>query len=129
MQSIKATTNSQFSDQTGKVSTIKEWIKRHPYIWFIAPGLILYSIFVIYPIISAASMSLYYSNGFGDSKFVGFQNYIELFTNKEMSGQFLNAFKNNILLFGLNIVLVLPVQLYLAYLIHTKIRGYRFFKR
>lgn len=128
MQSIKATTDSQFSDQTGKVSTIKEWIKRHPYIWFIAPGLILYSIFVIYPIISAASMSLYYSNGFGDSKFVGFQNYIELFTNKEMSSQFLNAFKNNILLFGLNIVLVLPVQLYLAYLIHTKIRGYRFFQ-
>ncbi|PKG21898.1 carbohydrate ABC transporter permease [Niallia nealsonii] len=128
MQSIKTTTNSKFSAQTGKTSTIMPWVKRHPYIWFIVPGLILYSIFVIYPIVSAAIMSLYYSNGFGDSKFVGFQNYIELFTNKGMYSQFLNAFKNNVLLFVLNLFLVLPAQLYLAYLIHTKIRGYRFFQ-
>ncbi|MGG1617992.1 carbohydrate ABC transporter permease [Paenibacillus sp. NRS-1781] len=128
MQSIKNAPDSQFGVQTGKVSSIIEWLKRHPYMWFIAPGFILYSMFVIYPIVSAAIMSLYYSNGFGDSKFVGFQNYIELFTTKELYSQFLNAFKNNVFLFVLNTVLVLPAQLYLAYLIHTKIRGYRFFQ-
>jgi raffinose/stachyose/melibiose transport system permease protein len=107
---------------------IKDWLKKHPYIWFIAPGFILYTIFTIYPIFSAAKLSLYYSNGFGNSYFVGLQNYIDFFTTKELYGQFLNALKNNMILFALNLLLVLPVQIYLAYLIHTKIRGYRFFQ-
>jgi raffinose/stachyose/melibiose transport system permease protein len=109
-------------------ANMNNWLKQHPYVLFIAPGFILYSIFAIYPIISATKMSFYYSNGFGEAHFVGLQNYIELFTTKELYSQFLNAFKNNILLFVLNILLVLPVQIYLAYLIHTKIRGYRFFQ-
>ena len=104
------------------------WLKKHPYIGFISPGFILYSIFSIYPIFSAAKLSLFYSNGFGEERFVGFQNYIDLFTTKELYSQFLNALKNNMILFILNIILVLPVQIYLAYLIHTKIRGYRFFQ-
>ncbi|MFC4306420.1 carbohydrate ABC transporter permease [Cohnella boryungensis] len=104
------------------------WAKQRPYLWFILPGFVLYTIFVIYPIFSAAGLSLFHSNGFGDRDFVGFGNYVELFTNPELKRQFLNALKNNALLVVLNVGILMPIQLYFAYVIYTKVRGYRFFQ-
>lgn len=105
-----------------------QWFGKKPYLWFILPGFILYSIFVIYPIISAAQLSLFHSNGFGAKVFVGFDNYIELFTNSELKRQFLNALKNNVILVVLNVGLLIPVQLYFAYVIYTRVKGYRIFQ-
>lgn len=104
------------------------WFGKKPYLWFILPGFILYSIFVIYPIFSAAQLSLFHSNGFGAKVFVGFDNYIELFTNSELKHQFLNALKNNVILVVLNVGLLIPVQLYFAYVIYTRVKGYRIFQ-
>ena len=104
------------------------WFGKKPYLWFILPGFILYSIFVIYPIFSAAQLSLFHSNGFGAKMFVGFDNYIELFTNSELKHQFLNALKNNVILVVLNVGLLIPVQLYFAYVIYTRVKGYRIFQ-
>lgn len=105
-----------------------QWFGKKPYLWFILPGFILYSIFVIYPIFSAAQLSLFPSNGFGAKVFVGFDNYIELFTNSELKRQFLNALKNNVILVVLNVGLLIPVQLYFAYVIYTRVKGYRIFQ-
>lgn len=105
-----------------------QWFGKKPYFWFILPGFILYSIFVIYPIFSAAQLSLFHSNGFGAKVFVGFDNYIELFTNSELKYQFLNALKNNVILVVLNVGLLIPVQLYFAYVIYTRVKGYRIFQ-
>lgn len=104
------------------------WFGKRPYLWFILPGFILYSIFIIYPIFSAAQLSLFHSNGFGDKVFVGFDNYIELFTNSELKRQFFNALKNNVILVVLNVGLLIPIQLYFAYAIYTRVKGYRFFQ-
>ncbi|WP_427051317.1 carbohydrate ABC transporter permease [Paenibacillus sp. TC-CSREp1] len=105
-----------------------QWLGKKPYLWFILPGFILYSIFVIYPIFSAAQLSLFQSNGFSEKVFVGFNNYIELFTNSELKRQFLNALKNNAILVVLNVGLLIPIQLYFAYVIYTRVKGYRFFQ-
>lgn len=105
-----------------------QWFGKKPYLWFILPGFILYSIFVIYPIFSAAQLSLFHSNGFGSKVFVGFDNYIELFTNSELKRQFLNALKNNVILVVLNVGLLIPIQLYFAYVIYTRVKGYRIFQ-
>ncbi|MDP9697574.1 sugar ABC transporter permease [Paenibacillus polysaccharolyticus] len=105
-----------------------QWLGKRPYLWFILPGFILYSIFVIYPIFSAAQLSLFQSNGFSEKVFVGFNNYIELFTNSELKRQFLNALKNNAILVVLNVGLLIPIQLYFAYVIYTRVKGYRFFQ-
>lgn len=104
------------------------WFGKKPYLWFILPGFILYSVFVIYPIFSAAQLSLFHSNGFGAKVFVGFDNYIELFTSSELKHQFLNALKNNVILVVLNVGLLIPVQLYFAYVIYTRVKGYRIFQ-
>ena len=105
-----------------------QWLGKKPYLWFILPGFILYSIFVIYPIFSAAQLSLFQSDGFSEKVFVGFDNYIELFTNSELKRQFLNALKNNVILVVLNVGLLIPIQLYFAYVIYTRVKGYRFFQ-
>lgn len=105
-----------------------QWFSKKPYLWFILPGFILYSIFVIYPIFSAAQLSLFHSNGFSGKEFVGLDNYIELFTNSELKRQFLNALKNNVILVVLNVGLLIPIQLYFAYVIYTRVKGYRFFQ-
>jgi raffinose/stachyose/melibiose transport system permease protein len=107
---------------------VLQWLGKKPYLWFILPGFILYSIFVIYPIFSAAQLSLFQSNGFSEKVFVGFNNYIELFTNSELKRQFLNALKNNAILVVLNVGLLIPIQLYFAYVIYTRVKGYRFFQ-
>jgi raffinose/stachyose/melibiose transport system permease protein len=107
---------------------VLQWLRKKPYLWFILPGFILYSIFVIYPIFSAAQLSLFQSNGFSEKVFVGFDNYIELFTNSELKRQFLNALKNNVILVVLNVGLLIPIQLYFAYVIYTRVKGYRFFQ-
>lgn len=104
------------------------WLKKRPFIWFIIPGFVLYSIFVVYPILSAVQLSFFHSNGFGSSTFVGFQNYVELFTNPELKRQFLNALKHNAILVVLNVGVLIPIQLYFAYVIYTKVKGYRFFQ-
>lgn len=105
-----------------------QWFGKRPYMLFILPGFILYSIFVIYPIFSAAQLSLFHSNGFGAKEFVGFDNYIELFTNSELKRQFFNALKNNVILVVLNVGLLIPIQLYFSYVIYTRVKGYRFFQ-
>ena len=42
---------------------MKTFFKKKPYALFLAPGFVLYSIFVIYPIFAAGKLSLYKWNG------------------------------------------------------------------
>lgn len=104
------------------------WMKKRPFLWFILPGFILYTTFSIYPIFSALQISLTKWDGIGAKTFVGFSNYIELFSNPELSSQLYNALKNSSTIFALNALVVLPLQLVLAYLIYSQIRGHRFFQ-
>lgn len=104
------------------------FFKKRPYLTFLVPGLVAYSIFVIYPIFSAARISLYRWNGYGPKEFVGLQNYVELFSDPDMMSQLLNALKNSLILFGLTVVIAIPLQILMAYLIYSKCRGHRFFQ-
>lgn len=62
--------------------------------FFVLPGLILYSIFFIYPTLSALFYSLTDWDGLSpDYNFVGVENYINIFTNDSI---FVKAFTNNI---------------------------------
>ncbi|RXZ82245.1 sugar ABC transporter permease [Paenibacillaceae bacterium] len=102
------------------------WIRKRPYLLFIAPGLVLYTLFTMYPIFSAVQISLNHWDGIGEKTFVGLANYVELFTSDVLFSQFTNAFKNSLIIFVLNSCAVLPAQLYMAYLLYTEIKGFRF---
>ncbi|MGX6978156.1 carbohydrate ABC transporter permease [Vagococcus elongatus] len=93
------------------------------YLFFIIPGLFFYALFVVYPIFSAAQISLFKWNGIGEKVFVGFQNYIELFTNPILLGQFGNALKNSLIIFIMTACFMIPLQIIYAYMIYSKTRG------
>ncbi len=104
-----------------------QFLKKKPYIWFLLPGFVLYSIFIIYPIFAAGQLSLYHWNGIGEKVFVGFQNYIDLFTNKDLMSQMINALKHSLTIFALTVCIAMPVQIIMAYMVYSKARGRQLF--
>ena len=67
-------------------------------------------------------------NGIGEQVFVGFRNYKELFSDPDMMGQMLNALKNSLILFVLTVLIQVPIQLIMAYMIYSKARGKSYFQ-
>jgi len=83
---------------------------------FLAPATLIYTIFAIYPIIESLRLSLYVSEG-NSSVFVGISNYTRLLTEPYWADQFWNAFKNNVLLFLMHMLIQNPIALALAALL------------
>lgn len=105
-----------------------QYLKKKPYVWFLLPGIILYTIFIIYPIFAAGQLSLYHWNGIGEKVFVGIQNYVDLFTNKDLMSQMINALKHSLTIFVLTVCIAMPVQITMAYMIYSKARGGNYFQ-
>lgn len=104
------------------------YLKKRPFIFFLAPALIVYTLFVIYPMISAVTISFTEWSGIGPKVFVGFRNYTEVFTNANFYTQLVNAIKNNLILIALNFVFVVPFQIFIAYNIYNRIKGHNLFQ-
>lgn len=107
---------------------MKKALKKRPFVFFLMPGFILYSIFVIYPIFAAGQLSLFRWNGIGEKVFVGIGNYIELFTSPDLMSQMGNALKNSLTIFVLTVLIAMPVQLIMAYMIYSKAKGKNYFQ-
>ncbi len=92
---------------------------------FLLPALFLFVGVLIAPII----MSTYYSfqkwSGFDTPQFIGFKNYVELFTSGSIN--FPRALKNALLLALFSTIIQLPFALWLALKLAKGIRGERFF--
>jgi len=90
----------------------------------IMPALIIYCVFSIIPIF----ISFYYSfmswNGFSEMKYVGIDNFIEVFKD----GIFWLSVKNNILVVLASVFGQIPIALVLALLLNRKIKGAKFFR-
>ncbi|MDR3412462.1 MAG: sugar ABC transporter permease [Formivibrio sp.] len=84
---------------------------------FLPPALILFSIFVIWPIISAANFSVYKWSGYGElTEFVGLQNYRQLLDHSV----FHQSVWNSVRIMLASIFVQIPLALGLAMLIHKK---------
>ncbi|MFD2093694.1 carbohydrate ABC transporter permease [Blastococcus deserti] len=89
-------------------------------LFFVAPALALMAIFVVYPVFSAARMSLYRWKGFGPMvDFVGLDNYVRVLTDDV----FTDAVTHNFLIVFASILVQLPLGLALALLLNRRIRG------
>jgi raffinose/stachyose/melibiose transport system permease protein len=95
---------------------------------FPIPALIIYSMFVLYPILAALTYSFYSFKGFSRESFVGFDNFVTLFTTEPYGSMFTNAFKHNLLYFGLQMIVMNGLAFILAFVIYKKVRGAEFFK-
>lgn len=83
---------------------------------FLAPATLIYTIFAIYPIIESLRLSLYV-NDEGKDAFIGLANYARLLGEPYWAEQFWNAFKNNVLLFIMHMLIQNPIALALAALL------------
>lgn len=80
---------------------------------FLAPATLIYTIFAIYPIVESLRLSLYASSD-GGGVFVGLANYAKLLGEPYWAEQFWNAFKNNVVLFIMHMLIQNPIALALA---------------
>ena len=90
---------------------------------FLLPALIMFLIYVIYPIIQSIRLSFYDWDGLGEMTYIGLENYYELFDSDE----FWTAIKNNIL--WLVFYMLSPVAgLFIALYLNQQVAGIRLVK-
>lgn len=95
---------------------------------FIAPALILYTWFLAIPLINSMRMSFYTGQLYKLDEFVGFDNYIKLFTQSPFNERLLGAFLNNIEFFLIMTIVQNGIALILALILTRKFKGAGFFR-
>ena len=114
VRSKRVTTGVTLSRRTGMV--------------FVLPALILFAVFIAYPLFTALSYSFFSWTGIVRGEFVWFENYVTLFTKPPYSTDIPNAFLHNILLFVGAMVFQNTIGLGLATLLHRVGRFKQFFQ-
>lgn len=100
--------------------------KERPYIGFIAPGFILYTLFMIAPIFCAMYYSFFEWDGIGDMNFIGLGNFNKLLFEQRMSRIFFNALGNNLKYVVCVLLIITPLQIFIAYVLNIKIKCYKY---
>jgi raffinose/stachyose/melibiose transport system permease protein len=90
---------------------------------FLAPAVLIYTAFMIYPLVDSLWLSMNNKGATGGPHFVGAANYQALFSEEKWANPFWNALRNNALFFLIHMVVQNPVGLLLAVLLGTRIRG------
>ena len=93
------------------------------WILYILPAMLVYVVFMAYPMIDSIRLS-FYSGTTGTREFVGFANYVRLFTDPVVSTRFWNAFGNNWIFFAYHMILQNSLGiLFAAILTNRTMRG------
>ena len=74
------------------------------WVLFLLPALFVYLTFMAGPLFDSLRLSLYTGEGYNPTEFVGFQNYINLFTNPLWREKFINAFTNTCVFFAIHML-------------------------
>ena len=103
------------------------WWKRNQRIlmpWlFLTPGILLFAIYVLWPIMSSLSISLYQWDGLSPATYVGLENYIELMDDEEFYTALWNNVRWLICFMG-----AVPIGLALALFLNQVVFGIRLIK-
>lgn len=98
------------------------------WIWYVLPALLIYVVFMAYPMIDSIRLS-FYSGTTGTREFVGFANYVRLFTDPVVSTRFWNAFGNNWIFFAFHMFLQNTLGiLFAAILTNRTMKGRQFYQ-
>jgi len=95
---------------------------------YVLPALIVYLAFMAYPMLDSVRLSLY-SGTTGAREFVGFANYVRLFTDPVVSLRFWNAFKNTWVFFAFHMLLQNSLGIMFAVMLTNRtMRGRTFYQ-
>lgn len=90
---------------------------------FLAPGAIMFAVYVIVPIFQSISISFHDWDGLGEAKWIGVANYVELVDDDS----FYTSLKNNVIWLVLYL-LALPLGLFIAIFLNQTVWGMRTYK-
>ena len=93
---------------------------------FLAPAVLLYSMFMVFPLINSLRLSFYNTDTQHQMTYNGIQNYIKLFSDSNFAPFFWRALKNNFIFFAVHMLVQNPIGLLLAALLSQggKIRSF-----
>ncbi len=92
--------------------------------YFVLPSLIIYGIFLIYPMLSAFHYSFYKWNMISESKYVGLKHYIRMFGDRRFWNSYLTTFHFTFI----SIFIIIILSFLLALLFQEKIMLKNFFQ-
>jgi raffinose/stachyose/melibiose transport system permease protein len=113
-------------EQTQRDKQRRQWGKGLMIAAFTLPGMVIFTLFVLMPIIQSVYFSLYKWDGFGPPlDFVGIDNYDRMFHHSV----FQLAVSHSFLIMGLSLAVQLPLALALALVVgRGSLRGRNFFR-
>ncbi len=89
----------------------------------ILPSLLVYSLFMLIPLIASLGLSLFEWTGYGAKTFVGLSNFTRLFSEYPYNERLWGALGNNAYFFLITMLLQNVVALILAVLLSRRLRG------
>lgn len=93
------------------------------WVLFLLPALIIYLTFMAGPLFDSLRLSLYTGEGYNPTKFVGLQNYIDLFTNPLWREKFFGAVLHTCIFFAIHMVVQNSLGLLFANLLSSEFKG------
>ncbi len=90
---------------------------------FLTPGLIMFALYVVWPIFESFRISFYNWDGLGEKRWLGWGNYVELFGDRA----FKTSLRNNVIWLVLY-MLAVPLGLAIAIFLNQTVRGIRIYK-
>ncbi len=106
---------------------LRNWFRKNGHLLiFLLPGLVLYSVFMAYPLLTSLSYSLFDWRGLLRLEFIGFDNFITVLTSWPYNERFWNALAHNAIFFVVTFAIQSTLGLGLAVLLARKWRGFAF---
>jgi len=94
---------------------------------FLAPGILFFVFYVIFPVFQSFNLSLYDWDGLGTPEYVGLRNYEDLMYEFQDRDAFYVSLKNNIIWLVLYL-LAIPAGLFIALFLNQTVTGIRLYK-
>ncbi len=125
MSSVAIQTNElnlQYVEQVKKKQRIRNFLHG---LLFLLPSILLFSIFVFYPMFRTIYLSFFLTNASGETTvFVGLENYLNMFT----SPIFLKSIQSTFLFVLYTVPATILISLFLAIIANEKLKGIGFFR-
>ncbi len=99
------------------------------WIFYLLPALVVYTFFMAYPLLNSLRLSFFTGSGFELSRFIGFDNYIRLFKDPQISERYWGDFKNTWIFFAVHMIVQNVLGLLFANLLTRKgLKGSDFYR-
>ncbi len=122
------TTNNTNNNHLIEMEQVKKKIRMNNFykgMLFLLPSIILFSVFLFYPLFRTIYLSFFLTKASGDTTiFVGLENYVNMFA----SPLFLKSMKSTFLFVFYTVPTTIIISLFLAVIANEKLKGIGFFR-